>query len=434
MLINIHRLFLSTDRSIATLAITTLLKTGSENTVDRLMKQISGFMSEISDEFKVVVVDAIRALCLKFPSKQMLMMGFLSSVLRDEGGFEYKKAIVDTLVDIIGEIPEARESGLSYLCEFIEDCEFQSLSTHVLHILGEQGPSMPNPSRFIRYIYNRVILENASVRAAAVSALAKFGVSCEELTESIVILLSRCQYDDDDEVRDRATFYLKMLTKEKQNAKKLIVDELQVSLAGLERQLVEYIAQGASAEGAFDLKRVPIVSNVPSAASRAGSVAGGKPGAETRAKKTDNKKSQQEIYSEELAKIPEFASFGPVFKSSQAVSLTESETEYVVTCVKHLFNDHLVLQYNCRNTLNDQRLENVSVVVEGDGEFEQVCSIDIPVLAYDDLQIAYVAMNLPEDPTVVAGTFTNTLKFNVLDCDPQTGEPDDEQGYEDEYE
>ena len=48
-------------------AITTLLKTGNESSIDRLLKQIGGFMSEIADEFKVVVVEAIKALCLKFP-------------------------------------------------------------------------------------------------------------------------------------------------------------------------------------------------------------------------------------------------------------------------------------------------------------------------------------------------------------------------------
>ena len=48
------------------------------------MKQISSFMSEISDEFKIVVVQAIRSLCLKFPRKHSIMMNFLSSMLRDE--------------------------------------------------------------------------------------------------------------------------------------------------------------------------------------------------------------------------------------------------------------------------------------------------------------------------------------------------------------
>ena len=45
--------FTDSNRSIATLAITTLLKTGGEASVDQLMKQIASFLSEISDEFKV---------------------------------------------------------------------------------------------------------------------------------------------------------------------------------------------------------------------------------------------------------------------------------------------------------------------------------------------------------------------------------------------
>ncbi len=34
------------------------------------------------------------------------------------------------------DIPDAKESGLSHLCEFIEDCEFTYLSTQILHLLG----------------------------------------------------------------------------------------------------------------------------------------------------------------------------------------------------------------------------------------------------------------------------------------------------------
>jgi hypothetical protein len=55
--------------------------------------------------------------------------------------------------------------------------------------------------RYIRYIYNRIILENATVRAAAVSALANFGARCEGVRERVVVLLKRALYDNDDEVR-----------------------------------------------------------------------------------------------------------------------------------------------------------------------------------------------------------------------------------------
>ncbi|VAH88509.1 unnamed protein product [Triticum turgidum subsp. durum] len=69
--VDLESLMSDQNRSIATLAITTLLKTGNESSVDRLMKQITSFMSDISDEFKIVVIEAIRSLCLKFPLKHI---------------------------------------------------------------------------------------------------------------------------------------------------------------------------------------------------------------------------------------------------------------------------------------------------------------------------------------------------------------------------
>jgi coatomer protein complex subunit gamma len=109
--LDIENLITDSNRSIATYAITTLLKTGNEASVDRLMKQISGFMTDITDEFKIIVVDAIRSLCLKFPTKQAVMLQFLSGVLRDEGGYDFKRAVVDAIFDMIKYIGECKEAG-----------------------------------------------------------------------------------------------------------------------------------------------------------------------------------------------------------------------------------------------------------------------------------------------------------------------------------
>ena len=56
---------------------------GNEASVDKLLKQIGGFMGDIADDFKIVVVSAIRSLCLKFPAKHRSLMAFLSGVLRE---------------------------------------------------------------------------------------------------------------------------------------------------------------------------------------------------------------------------------------------------------------------------------------------------------------------------------------------------------------
>lgn len=192
--IHLEPLISHANRSIATFAITTLLKTGTEQSVDRLMKQISGFVNEISEDFKVIVVDAIRSLCLKFPTKHILMLTFLSQILRDEGGYEFKKNIVNAFFDIVHSIPASIDFALTQLCEFIEDCEHPRLSVRILHLLGELGPNTTNPSQYIRHIYNRLILEVDIIRAAAVSSLAQFAVRHAETRASVRVLLERYSY------------------------------------------------------------------------------------------------------------------------------------------------------------------------------------------------------------------------------------------------
>lgn len=94
-----------------------------------------------------------------------------------------------------------RSQQLQHTClSPLQDCEFTYLSVEILHLLGSEGPKTKDPAKYIRYIYNRIILENATVRAAAVSSLAKFGATVPELKERITTLLKRALHDNDDEV------------------------------------------------------------------------------------------------------------------------------------------------------------------------------------------------------------------------------------------
>jgi coatomer protein complex subunit gamma len=144
----------------------------------------------------------------------------LSSTLREEGGYEFKRAIVESLFDLI-RFTESKDDALQHLAEFIEDSEFSKLTVRILHLLGDSGPKTKNPSKYVRSINNRLLLENAVVRAAAVSALGKFGLN-PELTPSVKVLLTRCLDDVDDEVRDRACFALKMLDESDEVASRFI--------------------------------------------------------------------------------------------------------------------------------------------------------------------------------------------------------------------
>jgi len=425
--LDLENLITDNNRSIATLAITTLLKTGAESSVDRLMKQIASFVSEISDEFKIVVVQAISALCTKFPKKHGILLNFLSGMLRDEGGLDYKASIADTIITVIEENPEAKENGLAHLCEFIEDCEHTSLAVKILHLLGQEGPRTSNPSRYIRFIYNRVLLECATVRAAAVSALARFGALCDDLLPNILVLLNRCQMDADDEVRDRATYFKAILEQQQASLNnQYILNGIQVSLSSLEKALHTYTL-GQAAQP-FDMKTVPVApveEEKPSATSEGLS---SKPAEKPSATRHD-------VFVERLAAVPAIAALelGPLFRSTQPAELTESETEYVVQVIKHIFPGHVVLQLDCTNTLNDQLLEQVSVELEVPEGWELVAEVPCPRLEYNVGGTIYLVLSTPEEISECMTSIPATLKFTVKDCDPVTGEPDSDEGYSDDY-
>ncbi|KAI6133616.1 coatomer subunit gamma [Pisolithus croceorrhizus] len=415
--VDLENLIADSNRSVATYAITTLLKTGNEASVDRLMKQITGFMSEISDEFKVIIVDAIRSLCLKFPTKHVSMLSFLAGV-------------VEAMFDMIKYIADCKEQALSHLCEFIEDCEFTKLSVRILHLLGMEGPGSPQPTKYIRFIYNRVVLENAT-----------FGVNAIDvgLRRSIGVLLNRCLDDVDDEVRDRAAMYLKVM-KERPLADVYIKEESVFSLAALESKLVAYISDPVATSQPFDTTSIPKVSRAQLAAesvrqSTLDTIA--MPVARTDpTPPPPTAADTQSAYMQQLAEVPELAEYGPVINSSaKPAQLTESETEYQVTCVKHIFKEHIVFQFNVTNTLPDTILEQVSVIMQPQADCGLTEDFIIPVPALTSSPspgIVYVSFSRDNTEEYATGSFQCTLKFVSKELDPSTGEPEDE-GYEDEY-
>jgi len=137
-------------------------------------------------------------------------------------------------------------------------------------------------------------------------------------------------------------------------------------------------------------------------------------------------------YLELLNSVPEIAALGPLFKSCSPVEVTETECEYVVSCIKHIYNEHLVFQFNITNNMEDQQLENVSVemTTEND-EWEEEFAIPEGVLAFQVGGSSFLCMARPED-SFNSGSIHNTLKFEYKEV--EDGEVYGDEGIEDEYE
>lgn len=211
-----------------------------------------------------------------------------------------------------------------------------------------------------------------------------------------------------------------------------------------------YVTAGdkATFATAFDMSTVPVVSHEQALAEertkkltsatptlKAPSTGPKKPQANGSAESAASASAAAQKHSQALMQIPELKAHGAVLRSSSVVELTESETEYVVTAIKHLFKDHIVIQYEIKNTLVDTVLEEVYVVAtpSEEGEvLEEDFIIPVSKLETNQPGTVYVSFKKVGDLSYPITSFTNVLKFTSKEIDPTTGEPD-ESGYEDEY-
>ncbi|KAL7537421.1 hypothetical protein ACHAXR_007807 [Thalassiosira sp. AJA248-18] len=442
------------NRQIATLAVTTLLRTGSEASIDKILGNIATLLESVEDEYKISMLRSLEEICITYPSKHRYILSYLSNLLREEGGFDFKRSIIDSIVSLMKKVPETTGISLLHLCEFIEDCEYIMLASHAIHIIAELGPMTSTPSQYIRFIYNRVILDNSTVRAAAVAALCKFAAQCPSLRTSIITLLKRCLNDEDDETRDRATVAVSVLNEamvlnpymapdvddyddivtdsptEGDLAALVYLQQLPMSFKNLESSIKTYISTPGALESAEQLtfSLLPIIEDLnEDAALGTGHIT---------SNGFDSKPAIVEVHDAASAiyAIPELAEFGRVYRSTTATPLTEEETEYVVRCIKHIMPEHVILQFSINNTVEDQRLENCTVAIDMDNSDIYQIIGDVPAekVDYGETVSTFTVLQRNITQSIEPVCFTCQLNFMAVQVDPESGEPLGD-GYAEEY-
>lgn len=409
------------NRSIAILAITTLLKTGTESSVEKFLKQIGEFLSEIDDGFKVIVVSSVRQLCQKYPSKHPAMMDFLSSMLREHGGFTYKKAIVDTIIKIIEDNEDTKEKGLEQLCEFIEDCSHNSLTVEVLNLLGREGPKTRKASTYIRFIANRLLLDSSSVACAAITALAKFG-TMPELSDTIRTALDRFCLHEDYEVMERAVFYKNILSigDHSLNSKFIVNMTPKISFADLEAKLGDYIKTDCAKP--FNMSQVAAADNKDIVLNPVSGISHDEEMDDASDERAEDSTAvkQAAISSSVPPEVFEDIELGDLLKTTPPVALTDAVSEFVVKCILHVYDKHLVFQFNCTNTVNNMCLENVTIEMCAPAGYCVIASTETPKIAFEQTAPIYVCAEITDEEPGPTTSFTNIVlkySYRLDDCD-----------------
>jgi coatomer protein complex subunit gamma len=236
----LEKLVTYANKSVASMAISILLKIAKEKNVDELLSTISQYLSEMADEFRVDAIQSVKHLIKRYPGIYKLLTSFLRKCLRLQSSLEFKREIIESVVYIIQTVGASREEALYAIVDLIEDCQYESLISRGLEIMANEIPLLENGEPFIKFICNRLILEGEKVRASAVTALAKLGWKKPKLQFIIKNVLMKCLIEQADEVRDRAALYLHTLNlgaEERNSLAELVFGEKKININVLESYL-----------------------------------------------------------------------------------------------------------------------------------------------------------------------------------------------------
>uniref|UniRef100_A0A3B0N8N5 Coatomer subunit gamma n=1 Tax=Theileria annulata TaxID=5874 RepID=A0A3B0N8N5_THEAN len=433
------------NRTLCSLALLTLLQTGSSDTVESLLTQAS----TLSGDFKLEVTRAIKRLCISHPDKFRHVLNFLAVNFRQETAYAPKAEMVEATIHIVSEIPKARTLGISNLCEFIEDCEYPEINCRIIKFLGENIPNTSNPTEYIRFIYNRLMLENPLVRSASIDALENIAKALPELRTCILFIIkstnSLCNFQLNSDI-NMSQYYISSLENGIGSVDSLDKDgfggKLNDQGNGLFATNGDYKAELSELMEIYDRlgeEKVNLSKLLNKLNDRINGVDESEPldsfDSYMLEKMSSGSSTERttESFTEMQMDLPVKSTLGlppdiidiavTELHPTVNIRLTEEEEDYNVMAKLFVNSNHLVIGFNVENTLNNQSLENVSISLnttdcQNSETYTIVHSTTIEQLSSNESDMLYTVLRNNsqgnEYNSLLMGNVQVNLKYKVV--------------------
>eukprot|EP01029_Cantina_marsupialis_P031926 TRINITY_DN936_c2_g1_i1.p1 TRINITY_DN936_c2_g1~~TRINITY_DN936_c2_g1_i1.p1 ORF type:complete len:890 (+),score=270.05 TRINITY_DN936_c2_g1_i1:72-2741(+) len=338
--------------------------------------------------------------------KPFLMLAF--AVLRERTMRSTKKVCVNLMLKI-AEVPEYAAKASYFLTEYLEDCDIKENSRKIMNHLADKVINTPDGYiKYFRYILNRFYNESGYQRATAISIIGKIANALDDFVPEAIAHCKRFLMDRDEFVSTRAHAVLCELEGKARMNSEMPMDEdkLLKSIEMLEAQIES---------GDFDDNKPITWESMPMPQMETVAESSATTSASATASPTTSANIE---YPEEIAQFVEDRRY---FYSSAHVALTESELEYVVTCVRHMYQNMAVLEYSIENTLPDQELRDVSLVpmFDDDGAtYEIVGTTTLSSIHPHSTGKLYLVLKYEDMPQSSCGLLSE-LKFFTVEGDDE---------------
>lgn len=366
LLPEILKLMKHSNASIAASAAICVLKLGNERHVELVSKRILSNCKRWAGPLVRAVAEESCKFAGKFHNDSLTEVAvYLLRVSRDQAS---KFAVLRALLTTEG-IPHA--FLLPRLSEYLEDHDSASVARAVCDFLAGQVETLEDPDSLIPVLFNRINLDESSVRMAAVNTLAAIAVKCNGMKEKVLPLLELLAADEDDNLRDQVILLLNAI---KNN---------------------------------LPIEFTPFVIAVKEEKKEVETTAPGSP------------ESSQKHDSDATGFVPammldELEKYGKLEFKTDPVDMTDPDSEFVVSYFVNVFEKHLVLEFLVTNTVESMNLENVSIHLD---DADVIDVIQAPSIKYQ--QTASTCCVLKRDKPMVYGIFKATLLYTQEDDDAE---------------
>ena len=346
------------NNNIKELAVGILLKICKKDKVKQLLEKILVMFEKLPDAFMIEIIGHCRDLSAKFPEISVEILSFLWKCLREKGELEFKYQVIDTMDAIVQTCKNHHSIVFEFYCEYIEDPYSSELILKIFEKLRILVDKVENPNRYLRFILNRMHLDGTAIRAASITCMGELALKIPSMRDEVKSIVVSFLHDVDEEVRDRAYYYNKVLSGDKDFVELNSYNCFNVSDLESIQHLLEERLDKIEELGIDALLEIP--KNLGKTSSQKINAMTSKIAQEFVSPVTSpsvhhvvdissNMNNSSDLFDAELADFfaehEEISQYGALRLSGEYLNLSDKDSEYFTTIRKHIFDNFIVLEY-----------------------------------------------------------------------------------------
>lgn len=422
------------NKAIRSMALNILMKISREDKIVELFDKAYEMFGDLPDSIKISVIASSEEISRKYPDKTKDTIYFLWRCLRDRGEYDFKVRVIGKITQLMKKKKDLYDRVFDFFCEYIEDPFSPKLALMILNVFVENIQFTTDPRRYLRFILNRLHLDDGKIRAASITCLGEIACKVPSIRSECNSIISSYARDIDDEVRERAYYYSNLL-----EGKPLFEPSEEIFTAETAALIQSLIQSHNEGEGKLDLSQIVSSATQPSSPTVVSPARGPQTGAASRDPAAQVSQVRQPIsktnlvdesFANFIKNNEDFADFGPIMLSIPTTDVSDKDSEVYVRLAKHFFEEHLVLEYTIKN--QDDQHDFVEVTPSCTVDDEEILQVynKISNSRISNGAEGKIFVCLQKNPELkIAATEVKTeikFKAQVLEGDEIANEYDDE--------